>query len=327
MTDASPKSSPDPSPSPSPSPNPGPGPGPEASPTVGPPTAPGNTPTGHHINTDRPCARCGFNLFGQPIIREAHYGLIAARCPECSQIAALQEYPALGRWADRWARTLAALWVVVLFVAAGTQFGPTFGMLLAGVEIASEDFGESIATAFDESTRLSQGPIPGRSGMLGGWTDVDTEWWREHGNALIESKGGLTAVINHRFAWLLAPINIGSLAAGIFWSVCLLGARRRSVMIPAMLPLVIAVVIAWLAQSNRMTGTSVKAHDISVETIKRLVLPLLGGTAMMSVLLGVSQGRRLARLVVRLSLPPRMRSSLAILWTRDGLPPPATAAV
>lgn len=301
----------------------------DAKPSPAPPAdradpAPNDTPTGHHINADRPCARCGFNLFGQPIIREAHYGLIAARCPECGQLAALQEYPALGRWADRWARTLAALWVLMLFAAAGAHFGPTFGMLIASIEIASEDFGQMIAAAHDQYTRTSATTAP--AGALGGWTQVGIDWWRDHGDELIESRGGLAAVIDDRFSWLLAPINIGSLAAGIFWSVCLLGARRRTVLVPALPPLAVAFVIVWLAQGDTLTGnaTTVYAHDIATETLKWIVLPLMGGTAALSLLLGVWQGRRIARTIVRLSLPPRMRSSLAILWTRDGLPSPAT---
>lgn len=304
----------------------------DAKPTPTPPAdrgdpAPTGTPTGHHINADRPCARCGFNLFGQPIVREAHYGLIAARCPECGQLAALQEYPALGRWADRWARALAALWVVMLIAATGAQFGPTFGMMIAGVEIGSEDFAQVIAVAHDRHASMNTtGPVLSSGGAMGGWTQVDLGWWRDHGDALIELEGGLTGVIDHRFAWLLAPLNIGSLAAGIFWSVCLLGARRRTVVLPAMLPLAVAFVIVWLAQGDTLTGNAatVYAHDIATETVKRAVLPLMSGTAALSLLLGVWQGRRVARTVVRLSLPPRMRSALAILWTRDGLPSPST---
>jgi hypothetical protein len=41
---------------------------------------------------------------------------------------------------------------------------------------------------------------------------------------------------------------------------------------------------------------------------------------------GVLLGRKLARLMVRLTLPPRMRTALAILWTRDGLPAPTAGS-
>lgn len=321
MTD-DPSTNPDPRPAPKPSP---PAPAPHA-----PAEASKDTPTGHHINADRPCARCGFNLFGQPLVREAHYGLIAVRCSECGQVAALQEYPALGRWADRWARTLAALWIVVLFAAAGLQFGPTFGMLLAGTEIASENLGQAIALAYDAHTRTNTGAAAtAPQYSVGGWLLVEIDWWREHGDALIGSNGGLAALINRRYTWLLTPLNLVSFAAGIFWSVCLLGARRHRVVVPALLPPMVALIMAWLAHTDPLTGnaTMVPAREIATGATKRIVLPLLAGTATLSLLLGVWQGRRIARTVVRLSLPPRMRSSLAILWTRDGLPSPATGMV
>ncbi len=36
---------------------------------------------------DRLCIRCGFNLCGQPVLRERHYRMLIARCPECSTVA------------------------------------------------------------------------------------------------------------------------------------------------------------------------------------------------------------------------------------------------
>ena len=63
---------------------------------------------------DRLCVHCGYNLTGQNIYREPHYDLLIARCPECGSVASVLEYPVLGRWANRWAAVIAALWVVVL---------------------------------------------------------------------------------------------------------------------------------------------------------------------------------------------------------------------
>ena len=57
---------------------------------------------------DRLCTKCGYNLTGQPVLREPHYEMLIVRCPECGAVAALQEYPVLGRWAGRWAALLAA---------------------------------------------------------------------------------------------------------------------------------------------------------------------------------------------------------------------------
>lgn len=282
-------------------------------------------PTGHQIRTDRPCARCGFNLFGQTIVREPHYGLVAARCPECGQLAALQEYPALGKWADRWAKLIAAAWVVALLGAAAAQFAPTFGMLIASVEIASENFAEVIAAEFNRwEIETRNGVTTNGQNAFGGWSMVDRVWWSEHADRVLASRGGVFGAIDQRAGWVLGPLCLVSFAAGMFWSVCLLGARRWMAIVPALIPLALAATIVWLVQGVALLGgTMTYAHDLATATFRNPVLVVGGGAAVLCVLLGVWQGRRLARVLVRLSLPPRMRSALAILWTRDGLPAPS----
>jgi hypothetical protein len=85
---------------------------------------------------DRLCIKCGFNLSGQPVVRESVYGMAIVRCPECSTIASLQEYPLLGRWARRIAAALAALWLLLLiggtFATAGIMFGMSQQCLESG---------------------------------------------------------------------------------------------------------------------------------------------------------------------------------------------------
>ena len=87
---------------------------------------------------DRLCAKRGFNLFGQMIVREPRYKLLIVRCPECATVAALQEYPLLGKWANRWATALAALWVLALVASivgfSGAGFGMTMGSLEQGAD-------------------------------------------------------------------------------------------------------------------------------------------------------------------------------------------------
>ena len=65
------------------------------------------------IRADRACIACGFNLFGQPITREAHYNLLITRCPECGQAAALQSYPTMSHWVNRFRAILSALWIAL----------------------------------------------------------------------------------------------------------------------------------------------------------------------------------------------------------------------
>jgi hypothetical protein len=39
---------------------------------------------------DRLCIKCGYNLVGQPIMRETHYDMLILRCPECATVASVQ---------------------------------------------------------------------------------------------------------------------------------------------------------------------------------------------------------------------------------------------
>ena len=91
------------------------------------------------ISGDRACASCGFNLFGQPITRESHYGLIIARCPECGSVAALQEYPALGKWTRRWTGALAGLWLVLLVAIFAGMTMTSFGLTVGSIEVLADD--------------------------------------------------------------------------------------------------------------------------------------------------------------------------------------------
>jgi hypothetical protein len=66
------------------------------------------------LTADRMCTTCGYNLVGQVVVRERHYGMLIVRCPECAAVASVQEYPLLGRWAGRWGAILATLWFILL---------------------------------------------------------------------------------------------------------------------------------------------------------------------------------------------------------------------
>lgn len=287
------------------------------------PAAVSDTALGYLIQTDRPCARCGFNLFGQPVVREEHYGLISARCPECGQLASLQEYPALGRWADRWARLLAALWVAALVAAMFVNFGPLMGFVMASLETACSDLGDAIADRHAES-QSAQGPstFP----MLGTarWNMIEAQWWHANRESILAARPSLRDWINWSVVWMWIPMSFIGFAGGVCWSTCLLGTRRRFAMGPAMLPLMAAGLIGWTVHRGEASGTAlVQASTLGIGELQNIVLSVMLGVVTIWVLLGVWLGRRVVRLVVRWSLPPRMRSSLAILWTRDGLPPPS----
>ena len=84
------------------------------------------------IDGVRPCLHCGHDLHGQAIVREAAYGLLIARCPECGTVAALSEHPRLGIWGKRLGATLMAtmltMLIPLLLLTALAIFGVAAGI-------------------------------------------------------------------------------------------------------------------------------------------------------------------------------------------------------
>ncbi|MEM9373657.1 MAG: hypothetical protein AAGA55_08425 [Planctomycetota bacterium] len=291
------------------------------------PTPPADTPTPHTIGTDRPCARCGFNLFGQPIIREPHYQLIATRCPECGQLAALQEYPALGRWADRWARLLAALWIIILIGAMFAQFGPTLGLAISPIDEASRNMGNFIATEYQtHTTGQTEGPAQNTQFGINYLNTIERDWWYANRETLAERYAQRPNPARPEVFTMWATLALITFVFGAFWSTALLGAKRRWALLVASIPPTVAIAMtAVVISAPTFDRTVLTAQDAASSVLMARLLPLTAAIILVPLALGIFLGRRLARVLVRLALPPRMRSALAILWTRDGLPPPRSA--
>lgn len=104
-------------------------------------------PTQVEIRADRACIGCGFNLYGQSVTKEDHYGLAICRCPECGTVAALQSYPVMGHWVNRFRALIAALWIVVLvgfFIGNSMSW---MGMSIGASNLAGQKMSEHIGEA------------------------------------------------------------------------------------------------------------------------------------------------------------------------------------
>ncbi|MCA9293166.1 MAG: hypothetical protein KDA20_05070 [Phycisphaerales bacterium] len=246
----------------------------------------------------RVCAKCGFNLMGQLTLREPIYGLIVARCPECGQVAPLQEYPSMGRTAKRWSTLLGSLWVlVVLGVGTGVSFA-LMGLMFGSVEIGSDDFATMLPGSYWSTT-------------------VDRAAHQE----LLTDLGGPIAAID---PWVLGIWFGGAVLAviaGIASSVLMLGVRGVRL---ALLPLVLlavpivgygirrAVVLAEISAGS--TSKSEVAEWLLGPTISAITLAIFG----VMIMGGATFGRALVRGLVRVLLPAPMRAGLAPLWLTDG---------
>jgi hypothetical protein len=284
---------------------------------------------------DRLCIRCGFNLTGQTVVREPHYSMLIVRCPECSTVAALQEYPALGRWAGRWAAVLAALWLLVLIGLVVGSGGLTFGFSMLAGDRFDDRYAAHIATVHNAWVRtLSEDDkanlAGGNSQWLGSQDDgpdswVDSNWWsRQDPEALLRDVGGPIGGLEWRGLWSWPWLALVAMTLGALWAVVLLGQRRRKVMLAMMLPLAIAGFFAYISYQDQSSGWS-GAQGVSRIASHRLaivIMPAMLVSALPMMCLGILLGRPLVRGLARALLPPRMMGTLAFLWIADGKNPP-----
>lgn len=285
----------------------------------GPAAAPGaRAPAEERVSllaADRACTRCAFNLIGQSVVREPHYGLLIIRCPECGTVASLQEYPLLGRWANRWAALLAGLWFLVItagtLAVAGVITGFTYGVS----QSAGERLVETIKNAYI-AHETARGTDPS---AINWWWITDPTWWpAQDKRKFIADAGGWLGAIRWRAftVWLAGGSLLFACAAP--WAV-LMSHRRGLRLVLTTLPMLLFALLFWAVSS---TGGSTFINDLAGGLLWPVVLPMSFACAAASLCAGVLAGRPLARLIVRAALPPRLRVPLGWLWTCDGLAPP-----
>lgn len=283
---------------------------------------------------DRLCVKCAYNLRGQPVVREAHYGLLIARCPECNTPAALQEYPLLGRWPGRIRVLVALAYAIVVMLAVALALG-MLGGFSAGIAgegrrgaaqaiaeqwaahvNAKEAEGSSIAKSLPLYTQLYRDDNGRVNAYI--WNPVDPEWWRAQDERPVWTTL-LWPVVreNTRYIFLTAMVFFVYASA---WAVLLLGARRPVMLVAWMVPLALVLcfqalehVVDASAAVNHNANSLARADALPAATmVVALVWSIFGG-------LGVWFGRPLARLGVRALLPPTLRGALAELWFTDGV--------
>jgi hypothetical protein len=299
-------------------------------------TVPTRPETPKLVTGDRCCTRCGYNLIGQQVFREEHYSMLIVRCPECGTVASVQEYPLLGGWAVRWGVVLAVLWCLLLVslwpgtagimcgmsLAIGDEAASSYTMHLEELYAASRP--QAAGTAAPAQTRIVQ--IPGGTRIqFGPSVGGDfAKWWAQQDRpALLAAAGGWRNAINGDAFLLLVPACLLLFAAGWLWSVFLIQLKRRWLIVCAAAIVALACVMLAVGMSELHLQPAGWARTAARQ---QLALPAVAiGIAFCTAALGLGMryGRPLTRLIVRVFLPPRLRSSLTLLWTTEGLKPPA----
>ncbi|GIK19114.1 MAG: hypothetical protein DYG93_01530 [Leptolyngbya sp. PLA2] len=284
------------------------------------------------LTGDRLCAACGFNLHGQTIVREPHYGMLIVRCPECSGVAALQEYPSLGRWAGRWAGVLAGVWLLLMLGLWTGSAGIISGTSFAVSEAFTRPAALKIASAFVEwaSSEDVKAQLTARNSWatnqtVSHYTWLDEDWLKEQDvRALTAGSGGLADRYDPRAAKGWIGVGIAAFVIGCFWSVALLHAAWHGRAAVAVAIVALAALFDWMAFSGSQTWGAALASDVARKAFGGPVLAATLVFSLLPLLAGMALGRRIARLAVRALLPPRLRGPLAFLWFCDGLTAPKT---
>jgi len=266
---------------------------------------------------DRPCLACGYDLVGQDIVRDPHYGLPMVTCPECGQAAALTEYPSLGVWGRRWGRLLAALWFLVVGMLALWATLVFLPILFGACELAAFSLEQWIMAR------------PGLDGDLS-WVRANpevAEWWSQRSRREVLAEWGGW--------WRREPMSFGLMHLGVIalWGVPLgflfgniLLHVRRVILIALSPGLLVAPVIAVAIAAGEAAlpsgATSLSAWQVADHVVSLHVPQTLLPTAWLGLVIGVLVSRPMLRGLVRLLLPPRGRLPLAFLWTQVGLEPP-----
>jgi hypothetical protein len=291
---------------------------------------------------DRLCIRCGYNLVGQPIVREGHYNMLIVRCPECATVASVQEYPLLGRWANRWAALLAGLWLLVLVALWIGAALAIFGFSIGSAEIAAIRFNELITDRFAawqaaQALASTQPNVPPAAGTaqaivtgsgqvvyVSGAVDFATWWKSQDKLALLADSGGWRSVFSWWVIVLWFWMAVMCVALGCMWATVLLARGRRSLLVVGLIIVATSAlfgsiqIVDWLTSQPNWVWNAAQ----SVVGPPMMVGTLLWGLAWLCT--GLMIGRPVTRGLITLLLPPRMRGSLAGLWLTDGLEPPTS---
>lgn len=242
------------------------------------------------IDLDRFCEDCGYNLRTMAVHRDEHMGIPVVRCPECGKFQpANHTATALRPWLNRLTSFVLMLWILTVISVVGL-----FGLAEGGITYGT----------LDELT-IHEGATVQRVGNR----TIQT-WSGSYGPLEVKE-------MYPEDKWFIVAILILSsataLACGAFLVVVSPHWHRAAYATLVLLLPIVAnaiVLIGWHYEAPQLFdwGLRYVASHVGAQ--------VLGGLA------GVFLGRPLARLTIRIVLPPGVRPRLAYLWLADNKPFP-----
>lgn len=276
------------------------------------------------LTGDRCCVKCGFNLFGQSIVREKHYGLLMVRCPECGQAAALQEYPSLSGWLNRARFALAAAWLAVMFIGLAIT-ALIVGAYAEGVqEVVIAPYVSKATTEFNTWGKAN---VPNFSpNDYGRFNDISNWWNQLDAQQLFADFGGWGALAwRGLYLWIYAAATL--IPIGMIWSTFLARLRGLRLWLAMLVPTLIAASFLMESLFSRRWSWYVDPSPMIAQQVGWLPTLMTLLFALFSLCLGAVMGRRLLRGLLAFILPIQLLPAFRFLWLADGRPLPKTRSV
>ena len=273
-----------------------------------------------HLETDTFCDGCGYNLHGQPVARDPRLGLLVCRCPECGGWhAAGKGTTAASLWLSRVGTLALGLWVlIVLFGAFWACVG--FGACQV-VHVETFSY-RKMVTPDGREVEWSRDPATLNQPVLAGTTQPVTQWTMV---ATLQPPRSDQRFYHYRATvWDALAVILGAVSLGFAWgafvAIVMWHWKKRRYLWAAALPLA--------------TGAFVLGIFITMDERYASIMPWVARIIFLYALLqaaftgvGILLGRRLARGVLRMIIPPRPRQIFAFLWHADGKKMPGPAPV
>lgn len=239
-------------------------------------------------------------------------------------MAAVEEHPRTARWAPRLTMLVAAGWLLVVALVTLGSGGVIGALSITAADTVNQRFSTHVYDLYAASPAGREKAVQLHRDRVPVWS-FDATWWADQNHAAMFRAWGGEREVFWRAGPALGLLPIVSFFVGIIMSVILLHRARRELPIVSLIPISFAGVIVLI--SYTMIRTSVRVQPALFNTTSlfvfwRVVAPALA-VSWMALVAGSLAGRSITRTLIRALLPPRLRNSLSVLWSADGMDPAA----
>lgn len=264
------------------------------------------------LETDHFCD-CGYNLHGQTVSRDERLGFMIVRCPECGRFhPAGHGVAARSLWLGRFATSMLLAWVgglVSFFLLMGFLLA-TWSTILVMENTRTGQFtadGQEVTYRYDPVTQKRSLLLV--SDMTTIIPDTGTTSWQRRPKPLAM----LWEEDREEVTLLVVLMQITAFLTGVVAAIATWHTRKRFMPAWLIYPFISAA-LAWLFVIYVEQRTSPGLMSWSISRFG-----FWAAVECIGLIVGLYLGRPLARVLVKVFVPPKARHAMAFLWKADGL--------